>query len=212
MIPLAFEPCDTFQFLSHLTAAPGFEIIAGCLPPSLPGPEPTARDLAEAAIHTDPPRFLKRRALTRAVLAQHFRWPVAAVELGHDSIGAPFVVSPASAGLHLSVAGRGDLFALAFAPHRVGIDIEPLGQPVEPPWNILTAPERSRLRALPQQDRHRAFQALWTVREAELKAQGTGFAGAAQGGGAGIWQGWLVVGGVEALVACVALPREKLTP
>ena len=74
----------------------------------------------------------------------------------------------------MSVAGRGSLsvFGLSWAP--IGVDLEPVGETVEPAWNILHASERAWLEELAAEERHRAFLQIWTVKEAYLKMLGLG--------------------------------------
>ena len=142
---------------------------------------PNTRDLSEAAVHTDPARFLARRGISRGLVALRLGCPAADVAIGHDARGAPVLLPPdrepsgsRSAPLHLSVSARQDLVAMAFGPRRIGIDLEPLGEVAEPPWNILSSNERTRLRHLDAAAAHRAFLEIWTGREACLKADGRG--------------------------------------
>ena len=139
---------------------------------------PRARDVSEAAVHTDPARFLARRGISRGLVALRLGCPAADVAIGHDGRGAPVLLRERgtchSPSLHLSVSARQNLFALALSPRRIGIDLEPLGEIAEPPWNILSSNERTRLRHLDAAAGHRAFLEIWTGREACLKADGRG--------------------------------------
>ena len=151
---------------------------------------PTGRDIAEAARHADGANFLARRGITRALLAQRLGVAPGQAWAGHDQYGAPRLLPFPKPGpgrelrgsggipsLHLSLAASQNLFAIAFSPHPVGIDIEPVGVPLDPPWNVLSGSDQARLRALAPDARHLAFLEIWTLREAVLKAHGRGFLG-----------------------------------
>jgi 4'-phosphopantetheinyl transferase len=135
---------------------------------------PTPRDLQEAPSR-DPARgaFLRRRALSRRVVAGRLGVAPESVEIGHAPSGAPRVLAPASA-LKISVSGRGDFCAVAMAEAPIGVDIEP-SRAIEPPWSLLHPNERKALEVLTGAARADAFLSLWTAKEAYLKALGRGF-------------------------------------
>lgn len=64
--------------------------------------------------------------------------------------------------------------ALALARSPVGVDVELVGPAQEPAWNMLSPREQAALRRHPAEDRWPAFLALWTAKEAYLKAIGLG--------------------------------------
>ena len=136
---------------------------------------PTPRDLQEAP-SCDPAHgaFLRRRALTRRVVAARLGVTPESVEIGHAPSGAPGVLAPASS-LKISVSGRADFCAVAMAEAPVGVDIEP-SRAIEPPWSLLHSNERNALETLTSEARADAFLRLWTAKEAYLKALGLGFA------------------------------------
>lgn len=137
---------------------------------------PTPRDLCEApSREPSRARFLARRALTRELVAKRLGASIDEVVVGHASSGAPVVVAPATS-LRLSVAARDEACAIAFGCAPIGVDIEPVGAPVEPAWNILHESERRSLAALDEASRHESFLRLWTAKEAYLKALGLGLA------------------------------------
>jgi 4'-phosphopantetheinyl transferase len=135
---------------------------------------PNERDLSEAP-DREPLRshFLARRALARRALASRLGVAEADVTIGHAETGAPFIVAPESR-LHISFAGRGNFCAIGVATSAIGVDIEPIGAPAEPAWNILHENERRDLAALQDIARHEQFLCIWTAKEAYLKALGLG--------------------------------------
>jgi 4'-phosphopantetheinyl transferase len=136
---------------------------------------PTPRDLQEAPSR-DPARgaFLRRRALSRRIVAARLGVAPESIEIGHAPSGAPRVLAPASP-LKISVSGRADFCAVAMAEAPVGVDIEP-SRAIEPPWSLLHPNERKALETLRGEARADAFLRLWTAKEAYLKALGLGFA------------------------------------
>jgi 4'-phosphopantetheinyl transferase len=136
---------------------------------------PTPRDLQEAPSR-DPARgaFLRRRALSRRIVAARLGVAPQSVEIGHAPSGAPCVLAPSSS-LKISVSGRADFCAVAMAEAPIGVDIEP-SRAIEPPWSLLHPNERNTLETLTGEARAEAFARLWTAKEAYLKALGLGFA------------------------------------
>jgi 4'-phosphopantetheinyl transferase len=136
---------------------------------------PTPRDFQEAPLR-DPARgaFLRRRALSRRVVAARLGVAPESVEIGHAPSGAPRVLAPSSS-LKISVSGRADFCAVAMAEAPIGVDIEP-SRAIEPPWSLLHPNERNTLETLTGEARADAFLRLWTAKEAYLKALGLGFA------------------------------------
>ena len=117
-----------------------------------------------------------RRVLLRRLAADHLSVPEAAVTVEHVPGRAPRLVAPAEVGLHLSCSSRGPVAAAAVARSPVGIDVELLTGPAEPPWNVLHGEERAHLRACPPHARAFEVLRLWSVKEAYLKALGVGLA------------------------------------
>jgi 4'-phosphopantetheinyl transferase len=136
---------------------------------------PTPRDLQEAPSR-DPARgaFLRRRALSRRIVAARLGVAPQSVEIGHAPSGAPHVLAPSSS-IKISVSGRADFCAVAMAEAPIGVDIEP-SRAIEPPWSLLHPNERNMLETLTGEARADAFPRLWTAKEAYLKALGLGFA------------------------------------
>lgn len=138
---------------------------------------PTPRDLQDAARPLAGPRdhFLARRALLRRLVAARLAVSPEDVVIGHDETGQPRIEAPAPSGLHVSVSARGPLAALAVSPLPVGVDLEPLAEPQEPVWDVLHARERGGVEnAWRQRAEDTPFLAIWTAKEAYLKALGLG--------------------------------------
>lgn len=125
-------------------------------------------------------RALQRRALSRCVEGRVA--PAAwRFEPGGDggAGGKPRIAGDAM-GLTFNVSNTRGLVACAVARGRaVGVDVEPV--PAEVPADVVeshfAAVERAGLRALPAERQARRFAALWTMKEAYLKARGIGLGG-----------------------------------
>lgn len=144
---------------------------------SIPPLLPTQRDAVDLGKPIAGKRefFLARRALLRRLVGLWLGVRPEGVVIGHDEEGRPTVLEPQGSGLHVSVSGREMLAALAVAPVPVGVDIEPLGEPREPVWTVLHAREKGGIESIwRQQGEDWPFLALWTAKEAYLKAVGLG--------------------------------------
>ena len=120
---------------------------------------------------------LLRRTLSQArpdVAAEHWRFE-------RDSRGKPHV-APGLPPMNFSLTHCRGLAACAVAPAGldVGVDAEPLERRVEPlrlARRFFTPEEADALAAVADEDeRRRAFLRLWTLKEATVKALGTGLA------------------------------------
>ena len=143
---------------------------------ALPPLEPSPRDIQDAAKPIAGPRdhFLARRALLRRLVAVRLGVAPESVVIGHAEDGHPEVVEP-DATLHVSVSAWGSLSAVALAPVPIGVDLEPLGDPREPVWDVLHARERGGVESIwKTQAQDWLFLSIWTAKEAYLKALGLG--------------------------------------
>lgn len=113
-----------------------------------------------------------RAALACRLVAWRARCPEDEVLIAHDAEGAPRIVTPPGA-LHLSLAGRDDLVAAAVADGAIGVDVETIGAPFDPPLNVLHPAERVALAAAGP-EAHENFLRIWTAKEAYVKALGVG--------------------------------------
>lgn len=74
------------------------------------------------------------------------------------------------------MSSRGTLSAVALGATRIGIDVERVGRAADIPAHVLHPVEIAWLASLAPEDRARGFARLWTLKEAYLKALGTGLA------------------------------------
>jgi 4'-phosphopantetheinyl transferase len=141
---------------------------------------PPERQRAERFRHAiDAHRFTLGRALTRLAVASQLGCSPREVRIELDSSGKPWL-QDAAAALSLSISHGGGLVAVALAHGAVGVDVEPRGQAIalDAVLPLVCAPaECEAIMALPQGERERRFLLLWTLKEALLKAAGTGLAG-----------------------------------
>lgn len=135
---------------------------------------PTAQDRHDAARHAPAarPAFLIRRALLRRAVGQAANMPAEGVVAAYDADGRPTLQVPE--GTFVSSASRDGWAAVAVAHAPVGVDVEVDRHAAEPALNVLHPRERTRIEALPPAARWGAFLALWTAKEAYLKALGLG--------------------------------------
>lgn len=115
-----------------------------------------------------------RAALARRLIACRAGCAEDEVAIAHDAEGAPLIAAPQT-GLCVSMAGRNGMVAAAVADHAVGVDIETIAARFDPPLNVLHPAERLALAAAGEGS-YEAFLRIWTVKEAYVKALGTGLA------------------------------------
>lgn len=120
-------------------------------------------------------RSILRRGLALTILATQFNLEPDDVRIEHEPGGRPAVAAPFGSGLHISLATRGGLVALALAHTPVGVDVEQVDLAAQPPLAALHPREQAMLQALPAPARPLAFAQLWSAKEAYVKALGTGF-------------------------------------
>ena len=125
-------------------------------------------------------RFVSARATLRRLLAAYLDSEPRAIKLAYGSSGKPRLCgSDASAGLHFSLSHSGQHALYAFSGSLVGVDLERL-RSVRDEAKLAArffAPEEARwLQCLAVSERRAAFLSLWTLREAYVKALGTGLA------------------------------------
>jgi 4'-phosphopantetheinyl transferase len=163
----------------HTEAAPGVWVTVE--PVGTPGDDPAGlipHDLADAE-HLPEWRareLLAARRALRSLLAAHF--PEARhAPVAYSDRGAPRLVDQPGIGISVSHDG-GTVAACAALDHAVGVDLQ------HPPDTVSDGMLRrcakthtERLARLPMAARTREFAWLWTVREAIVKADGTGVAG-----------------------------------
>jgi 4'-phosphopantetheinyl transferase len=130
------------------------------------------------AFEKDRARFISCRASLRLLLARYTGTPPERIVFRYEPGGKPALAG--IAGWQFNVSHSRDLAAIAISRYDpVGIDLELIdpGFPrddVAP--NILASDELCDLAALPEEGQAAYFFQLWTLKEALLKAVGSGFA------------------------------------
>lgn len=124
---------------------------------------------------TLPERSVLRRGVAAYILARQLGLPREAIAIGHDGRGRPLVALPHGSGLHLSLATRAGMVAVALAHRPVGVDVEAVDDTTAPPIGVLHPEEAAWLLTQPPARRALAFARLWSAKEAYVKALGTGF-------------------------------------
>lgn len=144
----------------------------------------TSEDVARIQrLHFEPGKrqFALTRVLQRQVLSAYaaqvapVQWQFQSSAEGRPSLAPPFD----RMGLHFNLAHTSGVVAMAVCRHeRVGVDVEKLGSaPLAVADRFFSAAEAAQLRSLPPDAQPRRFMRLWTLKEAYLKAVGTGLAG-----------------------------------
>ncbi|KRE17947.1 hypothetical protein ASE63_01775 [Bosea sp. Root381] len=116
-----------------------------------------------------------RRETARRILARQLATTPDEITITHEEAGRPLLAGATGRGLHISLATRAGVVAVALAPQPVGIDVERVDPAAEPPYATLHPDEAALLRALDADERPLAFARLWAAKEAYVKALGTGF-------------------------------------
>jgi len=137
-----------------------------------------------ARIRAAPARdvFVLAHALARAALARAAGVPADAIALRAGARGKPEVAGPASAlALRFNLSHTDGLAAFALARDAaVGVDVETRAREIDAlalAARFFAPAETAALRALDPAPRRERFLALWTLKEALLKALGVGIAG-----------------------------------
>ena len=123
--------------------------------------------------------FLLARGMARTVLASYTGVAPAELRFQADGFGKPTLLAPTSdPRLHFNIShSHGLIVCAATLGRQVGIDVEDGGRRVE----FLDLAERyfapaevAHMHGLPETDRRAAFFAIWTLKEAFVKAIGQG--------------------------------------
>jgi len=180
--------------------------------------------------------FVAARAFLRGVLARCLGADAAALRFGATAHGKPHLTAPATS-LHFNLAHSGGVALLAVTGDGpVGVDVERVRADLDLDGiarRFFRPEEAAALAALSPAQRTEAFFAVWTRKEALLKALGKGIAGGvdrygvtvapeaparviAAAGGPGEAARWWVAdlaagSGYRAAVAAPAAPRRVLT-
>ncbi len=129
----------------------------------------------------DRDRFVVARALQRLVLARYLGCAPSALAFMRGAHGKPALSSPAETGLGFNLSDSGDLVLMAVARRReVGIDVEQWAADLdsdaldELAGTAFSDAECAMLAAAAADDRPRAFFAIWSRKEAYIKATADG--------------------------------------
>jgi len=136
------------------------------------------RARAQALRHDGARRaFVIGRALVRTALSR--RHPAIApaawrIELG--AWGRPELAAAHGVALSFNLSHTTDAVALAVARGRVGVDLERVTRPapLDVAAQYFSSAERAALARVPEAERARRFFVTWTLKEAYVKARGTG--------------------------------------
>lgn len=111
-------------------------------------------------------------------LLHYYTGSIQAIAIGHGPHGKPHALHPGSP--HFSISHTGGSILLAFAlAQELGVDIERMTRErpvITLAERFFTSAEAAALTALPAAECLRAFAAVWTCKEAVLKAIGRGLA------------------------------------
>lgn len=123
-------------------------------------------------------RFLAARSVLRALIASYLATEPGRLEFSCSGKGKPRLAGPYTGQrLHFNLSHSGDRALFAFGRSPLGVDVErvrPLRDPQGLARRVLATTERRELEAMPAPARHQAFFAWWTLKEAYVKAVGTG--------------------------------------
>jgi 4'-phosphopantetheinyl transferase len=130
--------------------------------------------------------YVAAHALVRMALSAHVPIPPERLTISADSHGKPFLVAPAGVSApSFSLAHSRNLVACVVAPAgAVGIDVEPVDNGADVAHmaeRFFSAEETEALQSRPPGARSSLFCELWTLKEALLKAVGTGLSSGLDG-------------------------------
>jgi amino acid adenylation domain-containing protein len=127
----------------------------------------------------DRERWVAARGALRSILARYLGATPQALEFTRGAFGKP-ALATAEGRLRFNLSHSGDLMLLAVTEAReIGVDLEAMRENVAfyPLADRHFAPEEARqIRALPAAEAASHFYRIWTATEAQLKADGSGFA------------------------------------
>lgn len=121
---------------------------------------------------------LLTRALVRTVLSSYTGADPLSWRFGAGEHGRPFIDGPAEFDFNLSHC-EGMIVCLVAKAPMLGVDVEFMprrGRLDEVAEHFFAAPECAALRAVPEAEKRRRFFTYWTLKEAYIKARGTGLA------------------------------------
>lgn len=172
-VSLRIHPSDCHVWRIDLAA------LAPRLPDLLPTLSEDERDRADRFHFPDGRiRYVVARGAMRDILSRYLDCPPAAVQFQYSEHGKPSLAGTPPVDLRFNISHSGTLALCAVALGRsVGVDLEQerpdfAGQRIAD--RFFSPREAQTLRALPREQRDRAFLECWTRKEAYIKARGEG--------------------------------------
>jgi 4'-phosphopantetheinyl transferase len=125
-------------------------------------------------------RAVVTRSLVRTTLSRYVPVPAESWRFEHGVHGRPEIAAPAGTGLRFNVSHTREIVVCAVARGSdVGVDVERFDSTRDlraVASNVCSADELSAMRAMATEAFEKNLLALWTLKEAYLKARGLGFA------------------------------------
>jgi 4'-phosphopantetheinyl transferase len=125
-------------------------------------------------------RYVAARMALRRILGDLLGHDATTLEFGATPSGRPFLAAPSNTSVDFNISHTGPDAVIAIAVgRRVGVDIErirPLADAEALVERFFSVEERQQYRAIPVEDRLRAFFVTWARKEAFVKATGRGIA------------------------------------
>ena len=121
--------------------------------------------------------FVLGRLMARQLLAERCGAVPADFRFRENEHGRPDIAHPDAGALRFNLSHSGGLVACVIGDQQIGVDIERLDRPAVDPRVIgryCSSDEQAALAAMPATLRHERFLQLWTLKEAYVKARGTG--------------------------------------
>lgn len=123
--------------------------------------------------------FVLGRLMARHLLSARAGVPAAEFRFAENAHGRPEIAHPPlDRPLRFNLSHSGGIVACVVGEaHQIGVDVERLDRPAIDPRVIrryCSEPEQAALAGMPDALRHERFLALWTLKEAYVKARGTG--------------------------------------
>jgi 4'-phosphopantetheinyl transferase len=122
-------------------------------------------------------RYISRHAALRLLLSRYLKMEPQSLVFSEEANGRP-VLAHTGAGLHFNLSRSGDLALLAVSPAAaVGVDVEEMRNIpdlIQVARHHFAAVEFDNLNRLSSENQLAGFYAIWTRKEAFVKAMGTG--------------------------------------
>jgi len=121
-------------------------------------------------------QFLLSRGLLRHILSSYLDKSADSINISTNAAGKPFLQE---SNLTFNISHSGDFLLYGFClASSIGVDIQKIFSISNPDTiikNVFSLEERDYLESLPESGRMHTFFAIWTAKEAYLKALGDGF-------------------------------------